>query len=98
MLNVRWFRIIAFVEAISYLVLIAAAIAKRGFDLAGFVPIVGPVHGVIFLAYFGFAIALRTELGWNVRTTIVVVFAAIVPLGGFYVEQKILPPAPTQIA
>jgi integral membrane protein len=88
---VRAFRVVAMVEAVSYLVLVAAAISRRTTDLADLVPVIGPIHGVIFLVYFGLAMVVRGELRWSVRTTAVVVLASIVPLGGFLVERRLLP-------
>lgn len=87
---VRWFRRIAVVEAVSYLALVGASVAKRAFDVQGLVPIVGPIHGVIFLAYLAAVFLVREELGWEVGHTLLVLGAAIIPLGGFYAERRLL--------
>src|SRR5690348_7899430 len=42
---VRWFRVVAVIEAISYLVLVGASIAKRLPDGIDLVPVLGPIHG-----------------------------------------------------
>lgn len=90
MITVRWFRVVAVVEAISFVTLLAASIAKRAFDLPGLVPVIGPIHGLIFLAYFAYAVLLREELGWSTPKTFAVVAAAVVPFGGIVVERRLV--------
>ena len=88
---VRWFKLVAVAEAVTYLALLAAAVAKRAAGQHGLVPVIGPIHGVVFLAYFALAFAVADELGWRGRQTLMVVVAAVVPLGGIYVERRVLP-------
>ena len=85
----RSFRVVALAEAVSYLVLLAAAVAKRALDAPGPVEALGPVHGVLFLAYLGLAFAVRPILRWNVLTTALVIVAAVVPFGAFVVERRL---------
>ena len=87
--KVRQFRAIAVVEAVSYLLLVASSVLKRGLDGPDLVPVVGLVHGLIFLAYVALAVRVRRPLGWDGRTTATVVVAAVVPFGGIYVEQRL---------
>ena len=86
---IRWFRGVAVVEAVSYLVLLAASVAKHGFGVHGLVETIGPVHGVIFLVYLGLALAVRRPLGWDPTTTATVVIAAVIPLGALVVERRL---------
>ena len=86
---IRWFRAVALAEAVSYLVLLAASVAKRTLDVHGPVEALGPVHGVLFLAYVGLALGVRPILRWNLLTTALVVVAAVVPFGGFVVERRL---------
>lgn len=88
---VRWFRAVALVEAVSYLVLLAAVVAKYGFDAPIGVRIMGPVHGVIFLVYAGLAFTVRDELRWSPQHTAAVLAAAVIPLGGYLVERSLTP-------
>jgi integral membrane protein len=85
----RWFRTVALAEAVSYLVLLAAAVAKRALDAPGPVEALGPVHGVLFLAYVGLAFAVRPILRWNALTTAIVIVAAVIPFGAFVVERRL---------
>jgi integral membrane protein len=87
---VRPFKVVAVAEAVSYLVLLGASLAKHVFDMPGAVPIMGPVHGVVFLAYLYLALMVREELGWRLMTTATVIVAAVIPLGGIYVERRVL--------
>jgi integral membrane protein len=87
--SIRWFKVIALAEAVSYLVLLAASVAKRALDAPELVTVVGPIHGVIFLAYVALALYVRERLGWNGWTTVMVIVAAVVPLGGLIVERRV---------
>jgi integral membrane protein len=87
--TIRWFKAAALAEAVSYLALLAASVAKRAADGPDLVSTLGPIHGVIFLAYLCLALFVRTELRWNLWTTVMVVVAAVVPFGGFVVERRL---------
>jgi integral membrane protein len=87
---VRALRVVAAVEAVSWLALIVATIVKYSTDphkQLG-VQIMGPIHGVLFLAYVGLAIEVRRRLSWNARTTLVVLIDSIIPGGGFVVARR----------
>jgi integral membrane protein len=86
---VQTFRVIAVIEAFSYLLLIAASIARRGFGVEGVVPVMGLVHGVIFLIYVAVALVARRDLRWPLQETLFVLVAAIIPLGGIVVERRL---------
>lgn len=95
---VRWFRVVAVVESISYLVLLAAAVGKRVLDVPELTMVMGPIHGTIFLAYAALTLIVRDELSWTWGRAGVVALASIVPFGGIMVERRFLQdvhPAPT---
>jgi integral membrane protein len=92
--SIRWFRVIALAEAVSYLVLLAASVAKRTLDAHELVTVIGPIHGVIFLAYVALALYVRDQLDWSGWTTVMVIVAAVVPLGGLIVERRVPDEAP----
>ena len=88
------FRLIALAEAVSWLALIAATIAKRAFDVEEATAVIGPIHGVIFLVYLAAVVFLREELGWSAKRTAIAIAAAIIPLGTYLiVERHYLPEA-----
>jgi integral membrane protein len=86
--TVRALRIVAVAEAVSWLLLIVATIVKYSADAPLGVHIMGPVHGVLFLAYVGLALDVRSRLGWDARTSLIVLADAIIPGGGFVVARR----------
>ena len=88
---IRWFRGVAIVEAVSYLVLLAASVAKHVFGNGAFVDVLGPIHGTIFLVYLTLGLNVRDRLRWSWGTMGVVTVAAAIPLGAIYVERRLLP-------
>ena len=78
------FRLVAYVEAISYLLLLVAVVVHRVLDGPDWVGVLGPIHGIAFLVYLGLVLHLRDDQGWGLRATVVVIVAGAVPLGGFW--------------
>jgi integral membrane protein len=85
------FRYVAIAEASSWLVLIIATIVKYGADGPDLAPILGPIHGLLFVAYVLMALTLRTAAGWDGQTTLIVLACSIVPFGGYFVERRLVP-------
>ena len=83
-------RYIALAEATSFLALLVASFVKRtgGGELG--VHVLGPIHGVLFLAYVVIALNIRLEMGWSGRTTFWVLVGAVVPFGGYVVDWRLL--------
>ncbi|MEM8905640.1 MAG: DUF3817 domain-containing protein [Actinomycetota bacterium] len=87
----RWpLRPIAVAEAISYLVLIGAVIWFRAADGPDLTSTLGPIHGVIFLVYAVAVLQAREDERWDWSRTLIVMFAAVIPLGGFWVAERLL--------
>ncbi len=86
-MNVRNFRTVALLEATSFLLLLVASYFKNFQDQATGVTILGPIHGVLFLAYVALALGLREEQGWSARTTVLILAGAILPFGGYFVDR-----------
>jgi integral membrane protein len=88
-------KLIAFIEAISYLVLLVAVVFKHVYGQPAGVEIVGPLHGLVFLAYFMGVLFVREDQGWGLLRVIVVLLAALIPFGAFWVERRLvtLPPS-----
>jgi len=65
----KTFRVISFLEGVSFLLLLFIATPIKYF--AGndsFVKMLGMPHGILFLVYVVFAIMLKYELKWEVKT------------------------------
>jgi integral membrane protein len=92
-MTIQNFRYVALVEATSWLILLAATIWKYAADGPDLAPILGPIHGVLFLAYVFMALSLRDDAGWDGATTLGVLAAAVIPGGGYVVERRMLAPA-----
>jgi len=85
------FRIISFLEGISYLLLLFVAVPIKYFqDDASYVKILGMPHGVLFMLYIVFAIVLQKQMKWNLKTLGIVMIASVLPFGTFYVDKKYL--------
>ena len=84
------FRLVAVVEAVTYLALLAAVVLYRVFDGPRFIGFLGPVHGVAFLVYVVLALQIRDSQGWNLGRLILVILASALPLGGFVVERNLV--------
>jgi integral membrane protein len=88
MQTLKALRIIAVVEALSWLALIVATIVKYSADAPLGVKILGPTHGVLFLAYVGLTFEVRRRTKWDNRTTLIVLADSILPGGGFIVARR----------
>jgi len=53
------FRTVAYVEATSFLALLVASFVKRVLEGPDLVPVLGPIHGIIFLIYVIFVFKVR---------------------------------------
>ena len=78
------FRVVAYVEAVTYLLLLAAVVLYRVLDGPDFISFLGPVHGIAFLVYLVLVLRIREGQGWGFWRTIVIIVAAAIPLGGFW--------------
>lgn len=86
---IKTFRIIAALEAASFLLLLAFVIAKyTGGDESG-VQMMGPIHGTLVLVYAALVLALRDQQRWSLKTVLLLLLASAVPLGGFVVERRV---------
>jgi integral membrane protein len=83
-------RYIALAEATSFIALLVASFVKRtgGGELG--VEILGPIHGLLFIAYVVIALRLQPEVGWSGGTTFWVLVGAVVPFGGYVVDWWLL--------
>lgn len=86
MITLKSFRIVALSEATSFLLLLVASVLKRTTD-TDLVPILGPIHGALFVAYVAMAIFLRPDQGWDTKTFWLILLGAVVPFGGYVVDR-----------
>lgn len=83
----RNFRITAMAEATTFLALLVATYVKYAEDQPGGVQILGPLHGLLFIAYVVLALNLAQRERWSLRTTALVLAGAVLPFGGYVVDR-----------
>jgi len=83
------FRLISFLEGISYLLLLFIAVPIKYLqEDATYVKMLGMPHGILFMGYIILAILIQKQMKWNLKTMGIVVLASIIPFGTFYVDKK----------
>ncbi|GGT57696.1 putative membrane protein YdzA [Actinomadura citrea] len=91
---IRAFRFVSVAEAFSFLLLLLVAMPlKYGADAPIGVQVMGPVHGVLFMAYVGLVFLVREQLGWDLGRTVLALGAAVLPVAPFFVERHWTRPA-----
>ncbi len=85
------FRMVAFLEGISYILLLFIATPiKYIYNNPEYVKLLGMPHGLLFIGYIILAFIIKTDMKWSNKTLGLVLLAAIIPFGTFYVDRKYL--------
>ncbi|RLD26804.1 MAG: hypothetical protein DRI75_10995 [Bacteroidetes bacterium] len=85
------FRIIAFLEGLSYILLLGIATPVKYFlDEPQYVKLLGMPHDLLFILYVAIAFMLKKEFDWNNKNFGYVLLASIIPFGTFYIDRKYL--------
>jgi len=85
------FRIISLLEGLSYLLLLFISVPLKYFYGHEFlVKILGMPHGILFILYIFFSVILKNKMNWNIKQTIEIMIASIIPFGTFYIDYKYL--------
>ena len=87
----KLFRVIALLEGLSYILLLFVAVpVKYSLGDPTYVKLLGMPHGILFVAYLGFAFYFKQEHNWSMKTLAIVLLASVLPFGTFYVDKKYL--------
>jgi integral membrane protein len=86
-MTLRNFRYVALLEATTFLLLLMASYLKHVNDQPLGVEILGPIHGILFIAYVVLALNLREQQEWSGRTTLLILLGAVLPFGGYVVDR-----------
>jgi integral membrane protein len=86
-------KIVALIEALSFLLLLAATVVKRTGGTEAGVQVLGPVHGMLFLLYVVLVLRLAFEERWRIGRALLALLCAVLPLGGLYAERRLIDPA-----
>ena len=83
------FRIIAFLEGVSYILLMTFGLYfKYQLNDDSYVKLLGMPHGVLFILYIIFAFILRKQENWNILNFGIILLASLIPFGTFYIDRK----------
>lgn len=83
------FRLISFLEGISYLLLLFVAVPIKYFQGdESYVKMLGMPHGILFIGYIVLAIIIQKKMKWNLKNLGIVSLASILPFGTFYIDKK----------
>lgn len=89
--KMKVFRIIAFLEGVSFLILLFIAMPMKYFMAQPLpVKITGMAHGVLFIAFVFYLLMVQSEYRWPVKKTILAFLASIVPFGTFVLDARVL--------
>ncbi len=85
------FRIVSFLEGVSYLLLLFIATPMKYFsEDPTYVKMLGMPHGILFMIYVVLAFMLKAPEKWSGKTFGIILVASILPFGTFYIDRKFL--------
>ncbi|MEV0223302.1 DUF3817 domain-containing protein [Streptomyces sp. NPDC050704] len=84
----RRLRLVSAPEAVSFLLLLVSSVLKRTTDFNA-VPVMGMVHGLLFILYVIFWADAWNRTKWNLKTSALYFILSVLPTGGFFAERKL---------
>jgi integral membrane protein len=81
---------VAIAEAFSFICLLIATAIKYGADQPKGVEILGPLHGMLFVAYVVLAFIAKQQRGWSLQKLTLILLGAVVPVAGFFAGRQLL--------
>lgn len=82
------FRVAAVAEALSWAGLLVGMFLKRVAGVGdGGVPVLGMVHGVVFVLYVLVSLSVAKSLGWRPKTLILALLSSLPPLFTWWFES-----------
>ena len=85
------FRIISFLEGVSYLLILFVTMPLKYFWDNGYPnKVIGMAHGFLFLAYIVIALMIKNRLQWTNKMLGIVLACSIIPFGTFWMDRKYL--------
>ena len=88
---IKTFRIISYLEGISYLLLLGIGVPLKYFaENEILVKTLGMPHGLLFITYIILALIIKPEFNWNLKDFAIILIASVIPFGTFYVDKKYL--------
>ncbi|MFR9796992.1 DUF3817 domain-containing protein [Streptomyces sp. MS06] len=84
----RRLRLVSAPEAVSFLILLLCSVLKRTTDFNA-VPVMGAVHGILFVLYVLFWADAWNRTKWPLRTAALYFVLSVLPTGGFFAERRL---------
>ena len=82
------FTFIAWLEGLSYILLLIATPIKYFLHNEQYVKILGMPHGILFIIYITFALSISKKMEWTKHQLAIIILASIIPFGTFYIDTK----------
>jgi integral membrane protein len=84
----RRLRLVSVPEAVSFLLLLVCSVLKRTTEFNA-VPVMGAVHGLLFVLYVLFWLDAWNRVKWPVRTAALYFVLSVLPAGGFAADRSL---------
>lgn len=84
----RRLRLVSAPEAVSFLLLLVCSVLKRTTEFNA-VPVMGAIHGVLFILYVIFWLDAWNRSKWSTGTGLLYFVLSVLPTGGFFAERKL---------
>ncbi|QLE74026.1 DUF3817 domain-containing protein [Streptomyces rectiverticillatus] len=84
----RRLRLVSAPEAVSFLLLLVCSALKRMTDFNA-VPVMGAVHGVLFVIYVLFWLDAWNKTKWSLKTAALYFVLSVLPTGGFFADRML---------
>ncbi|MFI9027016.1 DUF3817 domain-containing protein [Streptomyces sp. NPDC053560] len=84
----RRLRLVSAPEAVSFLLLLICSVLKRTTEFNA-VPVMGAVHGVLFILYVIFWLDAWNRTKWSFGTAALYFVLSVLPTGGFFAERRL---------
>ncbi|MEU8652875.1 DUF3817 domain-containing protein [Streptomyces sp. NPDC048737] len=84
----RRLRLVSGPEAVSFLLLLVCSVLKRTTDFNA-VPVMGALHGLLFVLYVIFWADAWNRAKWPLRTAALYFVLSVLPAGGFFAERRL---------
>ncbi|WP_175407897.1 DUF3817 domain-containing protein [Streptomyces sp. TRM64462] len=81
-------RLVSGPEAVSFILLLICSVLKRTTDFNA-VPVMGAVHGVLFIVYVLFWADAWNKAKWPLKTAALYFVLSVLPFGGFFADRKL---------
>lgn len=90
---VQLFKIVSFLEGISYVLLMFLGMPYKYLESLGkdpvFVKMFGMPHGILFVTYIILAFLIRPIFNWTIKEFGIVCLLSLLPFGTFFVGRSL---------